>query len=417
MTAPRKPRVLMFGWEFPPFKSGGLGTACYDLTKGLSRRGVPITFVMPFAPENARAQFVKLLGTSKWTKDIKLRHVRTLLEPYHSADQYDAVVKALSGRGGKAGDIYGRNMLAEVERFSAVAGEIAAEEPHDVIHAHDWMTYKAGIIARKRSRKPLVVHIHATEFDRTAGNPNHEISKREYEGLAAADLVIANSNWTKQNVIRDYKIPAAKIAVVHWGIEEDRPDYHTHYRSPLNKDEKVVLFCGRVTIQKGPDYFVETAKRVLDFEDDVRFVVVGSGDMMPRMLQRVAELGIADKFTFTGFLSGADLHKAYQMADVFVMPSVSEPFGLVALEAMKNGAPVLISKQSGAAEVIRNALVTDFWDVDEMANKIVNIIRHPALHGELQERCLDEARKFNLDEPARKVEECYNDAIRKGVNR
>ena len=405
-------KVLMFGWEFPPYKSGGLGTACYDLTKGLSRRGVKVTFVMPFAPEDARADFVKLRGTDKLSRNVRVAKVATTLMPYQTSESYvEHHTKVMVGGKGKSRELYGKDMFAEVERYSLVAGAVAEEEDHDVIHAHDWMAYKAGVLARKRSGKPLVVHIHATEFDRTGGSPNPAISRIEHEGLSAADLVIANSNWTKKNVMEQYKIPSHKIAVVHWGIEQDTPEYHTNYRSALNRD-KVVLFCGRLTIQKGPDYFVEAARKVLDFEKDVRFVVVGDGDMKNRMIRRVAELGMADRFHFAGWLKGDDINKAYQMADLYVMPSVSEPFGLVALEAMKNKTPILISKQSGAAEVITHAFKTDFWDVDEMANKIVSLIRHPALHAELRDNTVREAGKFNLDDPAKKTEECYDKVIR-----
>ncbi len=405
-------KVLMFGWEFPPFKSGGLGTACYDLTKGLARRGVDVSFVVPFAPENAKAEFVKLVGTGTRTERIKIRTVGSILQPYQTSASYESCLEQVKSRRGQIlKEVYGKNLFQEVERYSAIAVEIADEEPHDVIHAHDWMTYKAGVLARKRSGKPLVVHIHATEFDRTGGSPNPEISHREYEGLKAADLVIANSNWTKTNVMAQYKIPSSKIAVVHWGIDEDKPEYYLNYRSAMSKEDKIVLFCGRVTIQKGPDYFIEAARKVLDHEKNARFIVVGNGDMLSRCIRRVADLGMADKFHFTGWLQGEDVAKAFQMADLYVMPSVSEPFGLVALESMKNGTPVLISKQSGASEVITNALKVDFWDVDEMANKIVNVVRHPALHGELNEQSAKESGKFNLDEPAKKVEDCYRRAM------
>jgi glycosyltransferase involved in cell wall biosynthesis len=423
-------KVLMFGWEFPPFKSGGLGTACYDLTKGLSHRGVQVTFVMPFAPEDSKADFVKIRGTASYSKRLKLSRVSTVLTPYMTAQGYEEALHRMQAdvakqnkgktvkshvkvKGVSTGskEIYGLNLFDEVNRYTAAASIIADEEEHDVIHAHDWMTYRAGINARKRSGKPLVVHIHATEFDRTGGSPNSNISHLEYQGLAAADLVIANSNWTKKNVIDQYKIPESKIAVVHWGIEEDRPEYHMKFRSPINDREKVVLFLGRLTIQKGPDYFVETAKKVLEHEKNVRFMIAGSGDMQNRMIRRVAELGIADKVNFLGFVQGEDVHRAFQMADLYVMPSVSEPFGLVALESLKNNTPILISKQSGASEVITNALKTDFWDVEEMANKIINVIRHPALHYELRRNSYHEARKFNLDEPAKKTEDCYKDVI------
>jgi len=406
-------KVLMFGWEFPPFKSGGLGTACYDLTKGLSRQGVAITFVMPAVPEGANAEFVKILGTNNLAKNIKVRKISSVLTPYQSFSSYDEHLRQVRfslGSKGKSTDIYGRNLGEEVHRYSIVAEHIAREEPHDVIHVHDWMTYQAGINAKRVSGKPLVAHIHATEFDRTGGNPNTFISHIEYNGLQAADVVIANSNWTKKNIIEQYKIDPGKIEVVHWGIDPENPYYGLNQLSPFN-DEKVVLFLGRITIQKGPDYFVEVANKVLKHLPNTKFVVAGSGDMFERMINRAADLNILSKFVFTGFLSGADVHKAFQMADLYVMPSVSEPFGLVALESLKNGTPILISKQSGVSEVVNHALKTDFWDVDEMANKIVNVLQYPELHAELKENCIREVQKFNLDEPARKTREIYEKLV------
>lgn len=399
-------RVLMFGWEFPPFKSGGLGTACYDLTKGMSHLGTKVTFVMPFAPEKSKADFVKLVGAEQAMKNIKIRTVKSPLSPYQTSSSYNDSLFRLGSSG--ATDIYGRNMYEEVKRFAAIAGEIAKEEKFDIIHAHDWMTYEAGLNARKVSKKPLVVHIHATEFDRTRGNPNTMIRDMEKKGLEEADLVIANSNFTKNNVVRDHGINPDKIAVVHWGIDPDNPHYHINYKSALSETDKIVLFLGRITVQKGPDYFVETAKKVSDYLQNVKFVIAGSGDMTPYVMQRVAELGIADKVIFTGFLTGADVHKAFQMADLYVMPSTSEPFGLVALESLKNGTPILISKQSGVSEVVKNALKVDFWDVDEMTNKIVSVLRHPELYSELKKNSFREAQKFNLEEPAQKCIDCYN---------
>jgi glycosyltransferase involved in cell wall biosynthesis len=271
------------------------------------------------------------------------------------------------------------------------------------------MTYGAGIEARKVSGRPLVAHIHATEFDRTGDNPNQHIVHLEYRGLKAADIVIANSNFTKRNVMRHYNIPEHKIRVVHWGIEEDKPEYHLQYRSALNKDAKVVLFLGRVTLQKGPDYFIEVANSVLKFEPNTLFVIAGDGDMLPRVIHRAHELGISDKVIFTGFLKGAEVHKAFQMADLYVMPSVSEPFGLVALESLKNRTPIIISKQSGVSEVLRHCIKTDFWDIHRMTDAIVSVLRHPALHEELRENSHAEVHKFNLDEPARKVRDVYHE--------
>ena len=255
-----------------------------------------------------------------------------------------------------------------------------------------------------------MVHIHATEFDRTGGNPDQTISKIEHQGLDEADLVIANSNFTKNNVIQHYKINPKKIRVVHWGIDDE---YGTgeRYTSPLNQHDKIVLFLGRVTLQKGPDYFIEVAKKVTDYYPNVKFVVAGEGDMLPRTIQRAAELGISHKVVFTGFLNGKDVNKAFQTADLYIMPSVSEPFGLVALEALRNKTPILISKQSGVSEVVNHALKADFWDINEMTNKIVNVLRYKELQQELANNGYSETKRFNLDEPARQCIAAYKEVL------
>lgn len=404
-------KVLMFGWEFPPFKSGGLGTACFDLTKGLSRQGVDVTFVMPKAPENAQADFVKLLGTNNYMKNVKIRKVDSILTAYNTANSYSEHAKQYKVLGTKGDNVYGKDLYEEVERFSKVAEIIAREEDHDVIHAHDWMAYAAGINARKVSGKPLICHIHATEFDRTGGNPNQHISHKEYVGLKEADLIIANSEYTKQNVIKHYGIEASKIHVVHWGVDADNQDYYEDFKHKLSDHDKVVLFLGRITLQKGPDYFINTAKKVLDYAPNTKFIMAGTGDMLPKMIEKSAELGISHKMMFTGFLQGKDVHRAFKMADLYVMPSVSEPFGIVALESIKNGTPILISKQSGASEVITNALKTDFWDTDDMANKIVGALKYGGMYQELKDNSDREAGKFNLDDPAKKTMHIYNKAL------
>ena len=405
----------MFGWEFPPFKSGGLGTACYDLTKGLCNQGVDVTFVMPVAPDGANADFVKIIGANNFAKKVKVRHINSILAPYQSSVSYSETLSKVPGStnyNSKNQDVYGKNLYEEVYRYSFAAREIAEEEDYDVIHVHDWMTYKAGINAKEVSGKPLVAHIHATEFDRTGGNPNQMIADMEYKGLKCADLVIANSNFTRNNVIQHYDIDPEKIEVVHWGIDPDNPHYGIDHKSPFDS-EKVVLFLGRITIQKGPDYFVEAARKVVDYLPDTKFVVAGSGDMFERMINRADELGILHNFMFTGFLKGADVHRAFQMADLYVMPSVSEPFGLVALESMKNNTPILISKQSGVSEVVSHALKVDFWDVDEMANKMVNTLKYSELLAELKENSYREVQKFNLDIPAQKTKIIYEKALSK----
>ena len=352
----------------------------------------------------------KLIGANNLAKKINIKEVDTILKPYQTSEEYSDYYSEITSKSSK--NIYGKDLYKEVKRYSEVAKVIARTEKHDIIHCHDWMTYQSGINARKISRKPLVVHIHATEFDRTGGSPNNFISKIEYNGLKEADLVIANSNFTKQNVIRCYKIKPEKIKVVHWGMDDYNPAYQTNYKSELNKKEKIVLFLGRVTLQKGPDYFIEVAKKVLDYYKKVRFVIAGDGDMMPKIINKSIELGIQDKITFTGFLQGNDVHKAFQTADVYVMPSVSEPFGLVALEALKNGTPVIISKQSGVAEVLNHALKVDFWDINKMTNKIVSLLKYKDLHDELKQNSMKEVSKFNLDLPAKKIIQIY-DEVRK----
>lgn len=404
----------MFGWEFPPFKSGGLGTACHDLTKGLANQGVDITFVMPHAPDGADSDFVKIIGCNNLKDRIKIRKINSALQPYLTSETYLKSVKNAPrfSNNNNNGQVYGNNLSEEVCRYSEAAKFIAEEENFDVIHVHDWMTYQAGINAKKVSGKPLVAHIHATEFDRTGGSPNSFISHVEYNGLKNADRIIANSNYTKQNVIKHYNIESDKIEVVHWGIDQDNYDMNKDYETKIKESgDKIVLFLGRVTLQKGPDYFVEAARKVLEVEKAVKFVMAGDGDMMHKMIEKTVEMGISDKFMFTGFLNGADVYKAYKMADIYVMPSVSEPFGLVALEAIKNRTPVIMSKNAGVSEVVNHALKIDFWDVDKMANHIVSIIRYSELEHEMSENCYKESFKFNLDEPAMKCMRVYNDLL------
>jgi glycosyltransferase involved in cell wall biosynthesis len=334
--------------------------------------------------------------------------------PYGGEAGYEAALAAQELSAPRGSAVYGANLLDEVDRLAAVAGEIAATEPHDVIHVHDWITYRAGMRARAVSGRPLVAHIHATEIDRSGEHVNVAIAHREREGMMAADLVIANSHALRDQVITRYGIPAGKVAVVHWGIDEDPPVWAGGGARPFRDDEPVVLFLGRVTRQKGPDHFIAMARRVLDFVPDARFVIAGTGDMLPGIIERVVALGMADRVLFAGGLSGAEVDRAFQLARVCVMTSVSEPFGLVALESMRAGTPVIVPKTAGVAEVVRHALKVDFWDVEELTNKVVALLRHPALYAELRERGTREleAPRFTLDEPARLVAEVYHRALR-----
>ena len=387
----------MFGWEFPPYKTGGLGTACHDLAKGLSQKGIDITFVMPVAPKGTKTPFAHIIGATTYpTKTIA---INALLTPYATPHSYNQTHNETPGS-----DVYGKNLFAEVQRYAAVAQTIARKHPHDIIHAHDWMTYPAAIKAKELSKKPLVVHIHATEFDRTLGNPHPAIAHIEREGMLHADAVIANSNFLKKTVIEQYNIPPQKIHVAHWGIDQDniQQAYKTTIRAPI------ILYLGRMTAMKGPDHFLRVAKTVLTFEPKTKFVMVGGGDLFAAVVRLAAELGISQNVIFTGPLSGEQTHHAFQLADLFVMPSIREPFGLVALEALKNNTPVLISKQSGVHEVLKNALKVDFWDHKEMVNKIVAILRHKSLRDTLREQGSAEVKEFTLDHPAQACIDIYH---------
>ncbi len=392
-------KVLMFGWEFPPISSGGLGTACYGLTKALSGKGVEITLVLP-STANIDARFLKLVEANN--QKISIRKINSILTPYMSTSSYYNQYNKAS----KQNKIYGATLFEEVARYTAAAAEIAAKEEFDVIHCHDWMTYQAGIRAKRVSKKPLIVQVHATEFDRGGGNGvNQYVYDIERRGMEKADKVIAVSNFTKQKIMHHYGISDNKVAVVHNAVELDGSRKN-------EKREKIVLFLGRLTLQKGPDYFLYAAKRALEYDPDIRFIIAGSGDMEPQIIEKTAELGIADKVLFAGFLEGEQVNAAYQKASLFVMPSVSEPFGLTPLEAMNNNTPVIISRQSGVSEVINHCLKVDFWDVNQIANKMVSVLKYRELRNELQENGSREVRKFNWDVPADKCIGVYNELLR-----
>ena len=385
-------KVLMFGWEFPPYSSGGLGTACYGLTKSLSKENIEITFVLPY-DYGLQADFINLVSAN-----IKIRKIDSLLKPYISSSSYSALKnKRLNPK------MYGASLFEEVYRYSEAAKEIALLEDFDVIHCHDWMTFKAGINAKQLKNKPLVVHVHATEFDRTGGHGvNEHVYNIEKEGMEKADAVIAVSNYTKNKILQHYGINPDKLYVVHNAVEQKDISFE------IKKYNKVVLFLGRITLQKGPDWFLYAAKRVLEYDPNIKFIIAGSGDMEHFIIEKAAELGISKNVLFAGFLQGDDVDKAYKMADLYVMPSVSEPFGITALEAIRNGTPVLISKQSGVSEVIQHCLKADFWDVDDTANKILAALHYKALHQTLKEHGSLEIKKFNWDEPAKKCIDIYN---------
>jgi len=398
-------KILMFGWEFPPFNSGGLGVACYGLTRALSKFGHEVIFVLPKKLE-VSSDFMKIIFADMPNVDIKV--FESYLKEYLTSASYRKLLLE------KDEDVYARNLYEEVIRYAKYAKKIAKEESFDVIHAHDWLSFLAGVTAKEISKKPLVVHIHATEFDRSGDNAiDQNIYEIEKEGFQNADKIIAVSEATKNKVVEKYKIQPDKISVVHNGIDQDEIENITDLDNRILKLKKrgykIVLFLGRITMQKGPDYFVKAAKKVLNYFPKTLFLIAGSGDMERELIEEVARLKISDKVLFVGFVRGAEKNKLYKSADLFVMPSVSEPFGLVALESVLNNTPVLISKQSGVSEVVHNALKVDFWDVDEMVNKIIAVLKLKPLKKELVYNALKETKKLSWLEAAKKTSKVYED--------
>lgn len=448
-------RVFMLGWEFPPFISGGLGTACYGLTKAMSSIGTDIMFVLPRPVATPFSTHVRLVsprpGSPLASPSTEFRldefdHVtfRTvdaqMADPYGKPDQYvndrERRLKAtvvdpadspsspalgfnssIVGSGvATANSPYAGDLFAEIQRYAALAGEIARNESFDVVHAHDWMTFPAGLAVAALKGVPLVVHVHSTEFDRSGLHVDQRIYDIERRGMHGAMRVIAVSYLTKNLITHHYGVDSAKVEVVYNAIESngngmDAEKYHIH------KGEKIVLFLGRITMQKGPEYFLAAAKKVIEVMDNVKFVMAGSGDMIRRTIEMAAGMGIGHKVLFTGFLRGNDVEKVFKMADLYVMPSVSEPFGIAPLEAMSHDVPVIISKQSGVSEVLTHALKVDFWDINEMANKIIAVLRHPPLATTLREHGSFEVRRLNWTDAARACVTIYDEARHAMVGR
>ncbi|HNY62824.1 MAG TPA: glycosyltransferase family 4 protein [Bacteroidales bacterium] len=424
-------KVLMFGWEFPPHISGGLGTACYGLTKGLAKNDVEVLFVMPKASQDEDQTYTRIIDASAVAVDFTQSHITSLFQnvsfievnskliPYVGINQYyqlvdqmrSGTIETQTSEGKRTFSFTGKytqNLMQEVENYALVAAQIASEYDFDIIHAHDWLTYKAGVAARKISGKPLVVHVHATEFDRSGEhNINDIVYGMERYGMSEADAVCAVSNWTRDIVINKYHIEPKKVFPLHNAVE---PVLKEVVRKKYVK-EKIVTFLGRVTFQKGPEYFIESAKKILDRDPNVRFVLAGDGDLMHNAIERVAELGISDRFHFTGFLRGAEIDEMFGMSDVYVMPSISEPFGISPLEAMRAYVPVVISKQSGVSEVLTHAIKVDFWDVDAMADAIYGILHYPALATFLGEKGKEDVDNLQWEKVAARLKKIYNQLL------
>jgi glycogen(starch) synthase len=415
-------RIFMVGWEFPPFISGGLGTACYGLTKAMDRLGMNVVFVLP---KTAPIRFGSCKGSASKKQtaynftNIQFYTIASPLRPYidpgqfkydqSSPSKYDrekTFEKEQQPGSLVHSDIYGADMFSAVHKYAEEVVKIARGEEFDIIHAHDWMTYPAAIAAADATGRPLVVHVHSTEFDRSGQNVNQMVYDIERQGMHRADKIIAVSNYTRNIVISRYSVPPEKVEVVYNGVEfEQHAEFPSQTLPAMN--DRIVLFLGRITMQKGPEYFLQAAKRVLEKIGNVKFIMAGTGDMLYRSVELAASLGIGHKVLFTRFLTGADVDRAYKMADLYVMPSVSEPFGITPLEALRNKVPVLISKQSGISEVLSNALKVDFWDIDQMANKIVAVLKRPPLHKTLRDYGSKEVHKFRWEDSAERMNEIY----------
>ena len=420
----------MFGWEYPPNISGGLGTACFGLTKGLTALdGIDLTFVVPKVYGNEDNTGIKLVGAgdvilseATLLKQRKLEMRKSSgpdqqISAYVTPKQYKKLLetqnktdnnKAKTTSPGKlefAGK-YGSSLFDEISRYALVASEIARNEPHNIIHAHDWLTYPAGIAAKEVSGNPLIVHMHSTEYDRSGENPNISVYEVERKGMEIADKVITVSDFTRNIVIRKYNIDPSKVITVHNAVDTSYRIPSTNQHKKEAKD-KIVTFLGRITQQKGPEYFAKAAYKVLQKMENVRFVMVGSGDLMEYIIKLVARLQIADRFHFTGFLKSDDVTRMYAMSDLYVMPSVSEPFGISTLEAMQNNVPVIISKQSGVSEVITHAIKVDFWDIDQMADAIYGILNYPSMGEYMIKNSLKEVNNLRWINAAEKVKEIY----------
>jgi len=399
-------KILMLGWEFPPHNSGGLGVACEGLARALSK-SVDVTFVLP-KKLDLSYDTLKILFAN--IPNIKVKNIDTALTPYVTSDAY-AKYRARFGS-----DIYGGDLFEEVLRYADAMAIIARDEVFDVIHAHDWLSFLAGVEAKRVSGKPLVLHVHASGYELAGGDDvDSRVYSIEKEAMEIADAIITVSGLTKNIVVDRYGISSTKVHVVHNGIDADKYEGEKNGSSylPIKKSgQKMVLYVGRLSMHKGPDYFLEAAQKVLKYYKDVFFVVAGSGDMEWQLIRQATQMGMADKVFFAGFARDDELNTLYRSADLFVLPSVSEPFGLTPLEALINGTPVLISKQSGVSEVLRHALKVDFWDTDEMANQIIAVLKNKTLGTQLGVYGRGEALSLTWEKAAEKCRDVYHGLLR-----
>ena len=386
-------KIAMIGWEFPPFMSGGLGIHCLELTTQLSKMGIAIDFYMPHieAVEGG-------LRVSQHHKHLHIVEVEAdpTLTPYGAAHP------------GKRG--YEETFNAAVWQYNRRVVDEWRSDDADVIHAHDWITIQAGLELKRRTGKPLIWSCHSTEYDRSAGFfPQDWIIELEKEAVRQADLVIGVSELTRKQLIDRYGADPARTVAIHNGVDFSKWAAHTDRN--YGHASKIVLYLSRVSRQKGPMSFIRAAKRVLELDGDVRFVVAGKGEMIPEMIRYCIEHGIMEKVTFTGFVPDIEAQRLYELADVYVLPSVSEPFGISVLEAMTSGCPTIVSKTTGVGEALTHVLRAEHWDSDEMADQILAVLRDRPLREALGRNGALEVRKFTWERCGRKTLDTYSKAL------
>jgi len=422
-------KVLMFGWEFPPHISGGLGTACQGLVKGLSEiPGIFVTFVVPKIWGDETGDNYRLIGGN----EVVLREqlfpeihenegfnqisLPSGIIPYQTPEQFWAAKSRRLHRDSRFVEVteegtlkfsgsYGESLYGEIRNYALIAEHLAMEESFDLVHAHDWLAFPAGMAAARKAGKPLIVHVHATEFDRSGGDINPRVYAIEREGMEYAARIITVSHFTRRTVIERYGIHPSKVITIHNAVEQWSGSEKENLKKGL--PGKIVSFIGRITLQKGPEYFVETAHLLLQKMNNVRFVMAGSGDRMPAVVEQAARLGLSRNFHFTGFLNPEEVRRLLAISDALVMPSVSEPFGIVPLEAMRCGVPVIVSRQSGVSEIVRYALKADFWDTHAIADALWGLLNYPVLSNLLIRKGKEETGSMGWEKTAEEVFKLY----------
>lgn len=381
-------KILMVGWEFPPHNSGGLGVACKGIVENLVDTGEEVVLILPkvmMVGEESQT----FLKSSKGNK-YKVIYINSVLRPYVGLD----------------GVAYSGNLVADVNTYASMVFKAAEGIDFDIIHVHDWLTVPAGIALKNEFGKPLVMHVHSTEFDRTGGgSPNEEVSKIEKNGFLFSNLIITVSKYTKDLLVKEYSVPVEKVIVVHNGVD------YTPSDDMLNLDflngSPVIIFVGRLTIQKGPEFFLDVAQKVINKIPEAVFVYAGNGDMYHHLLLTSAYRNLSGSVLFAGFLRDKAKDMLYQRADIFMMPSVSEPFGIVALEAAVAGTPVIVSKTSGVAEVLPSAIKVDFWDTELMAKKILLLLEKSKYKRTIGQKVMEEAGAITWSNTAIKIKQVY----------